>query len=299
MKKTSLATVAAQKTYIYYYWKIYNNILKEFTTRAISGILFVIVIILAAQHKLAFFGILFLFGLLTLIEFNRLIQKRNTISYFIFVLIFTLFGLWDEVFQTDKGLDEASQILQVLSIFVLIFLIRDLFSKKRLPKLLSNRYINTTFYISSGMIFLFLIANNFGDYNPHMILGMFALIWINDSSAYLVGKNFGRQKLFESISPKKTIEGFLGGVFFSALGSYLIYSYTNDLKFSYWLILSVLVSVFGTIGDLLESKYKRQAEVKDSGSLIPGHGGILDRMDSAIVAAPFVYLFLRILNYVS
>ena len=187
----------------------------------------------------------------------------------------------------------------MVSVFVLLFLIRDLFSKKSLPKLLTNRYINTTFYISTGILFLLLIAINFGLYSPENIIGIFALIWINDSFAYLIGKNFGRQKLFESVSPKKTVEGFLAGVFFSAIGSYIIFKLTDNLLFSKWLILSVIVSVFGTIGDLIESKYKRQAEVKDSGTLIPGHGGLLDRLDSAIFVAPFIYLFLRILNYVS
>jgi phosphatidate cytidylyltransferase len=95
------------------------------------------------------------------------------------------------------------------------------------------------------------------------------------------------------------VEGFLGGVFFSAIGSYFIFKYTNNLGFSNWLIISVIISVFGTIGDLIESKYKRQANVKDSGNLMPGHGGLLDRLDSAIFVAPFIYLFLKILNYVS
>jgi phosphatidate cytidylyltransferase len=130
-------------------------------------------------------------------------------------------------------------------------------------------------------------------------VGIFILIWINDSFAYLIGSNFGRQKLFESVSPKKTVEGFLGGVFFSAIGSYFIFKCTNNLEFSNWLIISVIISVFGTIGDLIESKYKRQANVKDSGNLMPGHGGLLDRLDSAIFVAPFIYLFLKVLNYVS
>ena len=84
-----------------------------------------------------------------------------------------------------------------------------------------------------------------------------------------------------------------------AIGSYFIFKCTNNLEFSNWLIISVIISVFGTIGDLIESKYKRQANVKDSGNLMPGHGGLLDRLDSAIFVAPFVYLFLKILNYVS
>lgn len=261
--------------------------------------MFVTLIVMTAQFKFTFFGTIFVFGILSLIEFNKLIQQRNVVSYLIFTLLFVLFGLWEEIFLTQRGFEKSSQLLLLLSIFVLTFLIVNLFSKKNLPKLLTNRHINTTFYISSGLIFLFLIANNYRGYNPKMILGMFALIWINDSFAYLVGKNFGRQKLLESISPKKTIEGFLGGLFFSTLGSYLIYILTDQLNFFNWFIISILVSIFGAIGDLIESKYKRQAKVKDSGSLIPGHGGILDRLDSAIVVAPFVYLFLIFINYVS
>ncbi|RZW48422.1 MAG: phosphatidate cytidylyltransferase, partial [Flavobacteriaceae bacterium] len=159
--------------------------------------------------------------------------------------------------------------------------------------------INTTFYISSAFIFIILIANFYEDYNPNILLGSFILVWVNDTFAYLVGKNIGKQKLFPSISPKKTVEGFLGGLFFSCLSSYFIAKFTNTLDFSNWLILAIIVSVFGTLGDLIESKYKRQADVKDSGIIMPGHGGLLDRLDSIIFAAPFIYLFLRILKYVS
>ena len=117
--------------------------------------------------------------------------------------------------------------------------------------------------------------------------------------AYLIGKNLGKQKLFPSISPKKTVEGFLGGLFFACISSYFIAKYTNTLEFTQWLILAIIVSVFGTLGDLIESKYKRQAGVKDSGVIMPGHGGLLDRLDSIIFAAPFIYLFLRLTEYVS
>ena len=122
---------------------------------------------------------------------------------------------------------------------------------------------------------------------------------INDSAAYVVGKNFGKQKLFPSISPKKTVEGFLGGLFFACISSYFIALYTETLNFNYWLILAIIVSVLGTLGDLIESKFKRQAGVKDSGVIMPGHGGLLDRLDSIIFASPFIYLFLRITTHVS
>jgi len=232
-------------------------------------------------------------------EFNRLIKQKSSVSYLIFTGIYILFSLGEILFGTGEVINQLSQIFHVLGIFVNLFLIRDLFSSKELPNLISNQFINTTFYISSGFVFLILIAFNFGDYNPQIILGIFMLIWTNDSFAYIVGKNFGKQKLFSSISPKKTVEGFLGGVFFAALSSYFIALIAPSLSFTNWLIISVLVSIFGTLGDLVESKYKRQAAVKDSGKIMPGHGGMLDRLDSAIFAAPFIYLFLRILNYVS
>jgi phosphatidate cytidylyltransferase len=93
---------------------------------------------------------------------------------------------------------------------------------------------------------------------------------------------------------KKTVEGFLGGLLFACISSYFIALYTETLSFNSWLILAIIVSVLGTFGDLIESKFKRQAGVKDSGIIMPGHGGLLDRLDSLIFAAPFIYLFLRI-----
>ena len=272
---------------------------KELIKRSISGILFAGILIFAAQNRITFLALILIFGLITLLEFNRLIKQKNPFSYLIFIFIFFVFGLLDLIIKIPDGINELSQIIHVISLFVLLFLTRYLFSSKSLPKLLTNRYINTTFYISCGFIFLILISLNSGSFSSNTIVGMFVLIWINDSFAYLIGSNFGRQKLFESVSPKKTVEGFLGGVFFSAIGSYFIFKYTNNLEFSNWLVISVIISVFGTIGDLIESKYKRQANVKDSGNLMPGHGGLLDRLDSAIFVAPFIYLFLKILNYVS
>src|SRR5690606_11308543 len=125
------------------------------------------------------------------------------------------------------------------------------------------------------------------------------LVWANDTGAYMIGKNFGKQKLFPRISSKKTVEGFLGGLFVACIASYFIAKFAGTLNFTYWLILSIIVSVFGTLGDLIESKFKRQAGVKDSGVIMPGHGGLLDRLDSIIFVAPFFHLFLRLFPYVS
>lgn len=273
--------------------------MKELIVRATSGILYAALFIASLQSQHALIALFFVFGIICMAEFNKLIQHKNGVSYIIFIVLYLAFSYWQLVIKSNEGYDEAIQILHVLTIFVQLFLIRDLFSEKKMPQFFTKRLINTTFYLSSAFIFMILIANYYDEFNPNILLGSFILIWVNDSFAYLVGKNFGRQKLFPSISPKKTVEGFLGGLFFACVSTYFIAKYTDTLAFNNWLILAIIISVTGTLGDLIESKYKRQAGVKDSGVIMPGHGGLLDRLDSIIFAAPFIYLFLRILKYVS
>jgi len=273
--------------------------MKEILTRSLSGLLYVSLLLVCLHFEHLLIGLFFIFGLICLAEFKKLIQLKSIIPYFIFAVLYAFFVYWQLIINTENGINEAIQILMVLSIFVNLFLIKDLFSEKTIPLFSSKRFLLTTFYLSSAFVFLILIADYHDTYNPNILLGAFLLVWVNDSFAYLVGKNFGKQKLFEKISPKKTVEGFMGGLFFSCIASYFISTFAETLNFTSWLILSIVISVFGTLGDLVESKFKRQANVKDSGVIMPGHGGLLDRLDSIIFAAPFVYLFLRILQYVS
>lgn len=272
--------------------------MKEILIRVGSGAIYVLLLLACFTHQYALLILFFVFGLICMAEFQKLIQLKSIIPYILFALLYLVFAYW-QLATHPKGLNEATQILLVLNIFVNLFLIKDLFSTKTIPLFSSKRFILTTFYLSSAFVFLVLIANYYQQFNATILLGAFILIWVNDSFAFLVGKNFGKQKLFEKISPKKTVEGFLGGLFFSCITSYIIATQTNTLSFSSWLMLSIIISVFGTLGDLIESKFKRQAQVKDSGIIMPGHGGLLDRLDSIIFAAPFIYLFLRILHYVS
>lgn len=273
--------------------------MKELAIRALSGAVYAALLIGSLFVQEASIILIGIFGIISLTEFSKLIKLKSFIQYLIFLIIYV--GFWYVCLQNSNiiGTDEAIQILLVITIFVNLILIKDLFTSKKIPLFESKRYIATTFYLSSGFVFMFLIANFNNVFTPLLLLGGFILIWVNDSAAYLVGKNFGRQKLFPSISPKKTVEGFLGGLFFACISSYFIAVYTDTLGFTPWLILAIIVSVLGTFGDLIESKFKRQAGVKDSGAIMPGHGGLLDRLDSIIFAAPFIYLFLRILNYVS
>jgi phosphatidate cytidylyltransferase len=131
-------------------------------------------------------------------------------------------------------------------------------------------------------------------FSPGIILGFFILIWANDTGAYLVGISFGRHRLMERISPKKSWEGFFGGVIAAIIVAFLLSGWFGVVNNIHWIIIAVLISVAGTYGDLAESMLKRSIGVKDSGTVMPGHGGFLDRFDSAIISFPLVYLFIAL-----
>jgi len=133
-------------------------------------------------------------------------------------------------------------------------------------------------------------------FSPGIIIGFFLLIWANDTGAYLAGVSFGRHKLFERISPKKTWEGFLGGVITAVVIALLLSDWLGVVNKIQWVIVSVIISISGTYGDLIESMLKRSIGVKDSGNIMPGHGGFLDRFDSAIISFPLVYLFILLVG---
>jgi len=272
--------------------------LKESSKRIVSGLIFAAIFIASLKTHVSFTLLTFAFGLISSYEFNKLVNQKGLGFYIIFILIFGYFSITEyylnSILDSNSFFNDLKDTLLILSIFVSIFLVRDLFSSRDLPNFLKKKYINFTFYISSSFVFIYLIANFNGFYDPSIILGCFILIWVNDSFAYIVGKNFGKQKLFYSVSPHKTIEGFLGGLFFCCISASAVSRYVNEsMDTSYWLIIAIIVSIFGTLGDLIESKFKRESNVKDSGNIIPGHGGMLDRLDSVIFASPYIYLFLK------
>ena len=132
-------------------------------------------------------------------------------------------------------------------------------------------------------------------FSPQMVLLVFVLLWTNDTFAYLTGRLLGKHKLFERISPGKTIEGSIGGLLFTMVGVIILSRYADWISLKEAVGMGLIAVVFGTLGDLCESMLKRQAGVKDSGKLIPGHGGILDRFDSVLFTVPFVFVYLLLL----
>ncbi|MHA6248713.1 phosphatidate cytidylyltransferase [Pontibacter sp. CAU 1760] len=149
-------------------------------------------------------------------------------------------------------------------------------------------------YVGGSFGLLHLLAFIEGAYTWQPVLGLMLLIWASDTGAYIAGKNFGKHKLFERISPGKTWEGWIGGTLLAVAVGYGLSLFLTDLEVYQWVSVGVIVAVFGVLGDLVESMLKRSLGVKDSGTLLPGHGGLLDRFDSLLMAIPFVVAFLKI-----
>lgn len=267
--------------------------MRESITRLISGAVYVTLLIGATlfSHNsfLALFGV-FLF--IAIIEFCDLVGLKKMNSIAIGTVLYFLFSFFKISFSTKL-------FLIVATLFVSIKLIYALFKKKNIKLDKTSKYVYLIGYVILPIIILTQIPINATNliFEPKIIISIFILIWVNDSFAYIVGKSVGKNKLFESISPKKTIEGFVGGAIFAIIAGIIIAKYYVIMPVAFWVIIAVIVGVLGTIGDLVESKFKRIAEVKDSGKIMPGHGGILDRLDSVIFVAPFIYLFIQIIQY--
>ena len=279
--------------------------MKEFYTRSITAIAYATVILLPLFYsEYLFYTIGFICSLILVFEFIKLISnynhkffsrdtgKSNFILYMTFPLYISLF-----ILSKNQIFEIVFLIIIVLTNVVLGFsLIKNkLFSYS----ILKNRFIGH-FYLVGSLVIFFSLPNIFGEYNPYIVFSFLALIWISDSAAYVFGVTFGKRPLFKTVSPKKSIEGFVGGLSFAIMLS-IIFSFYLSLNITLlqWIILGLLTGCTGTLGDLVQSQFKREAGVKDSGNLLPGHGGLYDRMDSIIFAAPIIYLTLTIFKYVS
>lgn len=176
--------------------------------------------------------------------------------------------------------------------FIFLLFIYELYAKAQRP------FTNIAFlylgvlYIGLPMALLTIVAFEGQVFYANTIFGLLLLSWLNDTGAYLVGSMIGKTKLFPRISPNKTWEGSLGGVVLTLVVSYILSVFFDELRTLDWLVLGLIVSVFGSIGDLVESMLKRSVGVKDSGNILPGHGGILDRFDAFIFLVPFASAYL-------
>ena len=192
----------------------------------------------------------------------------------------------------------SAKCLLIILIAPLIPFLLALFSTTCDFKTIAAFAFGSLAYLSlpaSLMVFMYR-PDLFGDLaGPRLLITVFALLWVNDTFAYLTGRLLGKHKLFERVSPGKTIEGSVGGLLFTMAGIVILSHYCSWLSMEAAVGMGLIAVVFGTLGDLCESMLKRQAGVKDSGKLIPGHGGILDRFDSVLFSVPFVFVYLLLL----
>ncbi len=296
--------------------------MNETLKRGISGVIYIVLLLASILFSTESFFLLFgIFLIITVYEFCNLVEINKIFpillasTIYISVTSVSFYRVETENFLNqylNKKIDIAvninqlNLILLVINIVVSIKCIVFLFFDKIQKISVSSKYLYLLGYIILPFIFITKISFGETDYNPKIVIGLFILIWTNDTFAYIVGKSIGKHKLLERISPKKTIEGFVGGIVFAIIAGFLISKFyiRPNPKFSersilIWILIAVIVGIMGTIGDLIESKFKRIAGVKDSGKIMPGHGGILDRLDSVIFAAPFIFLLYQILYYVS
>ena len=261
--------------------------MRNLLRRSFSGIVYVLIFISAILYsKESYIALITLFGFIAIWEFSKMISLRSYAVY----LFFSLF-----LFLMMKRQNHivVSGILTI-TIFSSLYLIYQLYAKKEIEFSNSRSKLGISIrYVIFSMCFLILLPFYENSFHPYLMICILSIIWVNDSFAFLVGKNFGKNKLFPSVSPKKTIEGLFGGLVFSLLTGLFISKFNLDFSMVHWLSISIIVSIIGTVGDLVESKFKRQANIKDSGNIMPGHGGILDRLDSLLFAAPFVYLYIN------
>ncbi len=269
------------------------NVRNETLKRALTGLIYIGCFVSAALINAYFlYGLFLVLGCICLYEVNKLLDFSNVLSYIVYVIL--LSGI------TFFKLDFTVLFFMVLfTILINFILMADLFFSKESTFFKKKKHLVTLFYIIPSFLFIQLIPISFNDYEPWLLIGFLLILWVNDSFAYLVGKHLGKNKLFERISPKKTIEGFVGGFVFALLISYFIAHWSDNLNEYEWMLMALIISISGSIGDLVQSRFKRLAKVKDSGNVIPGHGGIFDRMDSTLFSSSFVFAYLLVINHVS
>jgi len=270
-----------------------NNLVQ----RILTGAVLMGLIIFSLTTGFYYFSLFFLFiSVVGLFEFYRMaapkVKKRDYFaSLFAGASIYVLCAL------TASQLIPFEWLELLIPICASFFLV-ELYKNRDKPfeniglTVLGLLYITLPFSLLNYMAFL-----PFGFYNYELVLGIFIFLWVSDSGAYVVGRAIGKTKLFERISPNKTIEGSLGGIAAALLVGWLVVAPMFDSLDSLdWVAIAAIVSVSGIYGDLIESLLKRSFERKDSGSLLPGHGGVLDRFDSLILSAPMVYAYIRLIQ---
>ena len=276
----------------------------NFLQRAITGILFVGVLVGCILYDPWTFSALFVvISALTIREFGHLINQVEGVSINKNITMLAGVYLYMAVMAFCTNLSGSKIFLPYL-LLIMYLMISELYLKKENPvmnwaySMLSQLYIALPFAMLNVLSFHTSPMDTSVSYNPILPLSVFVFIWLSDTGAYCVGSLIGRHRLFERISPKKSWEGSIGGGIVAIGSSFIFAHYFPIMNMAEWAGLALIVVIFGTWGDLTESLLKRQLHIKDSGAILPGHGGMLDRFDSALMAIPAAVVYLYELTWI-
>lgn len=273
--------------------------MNNFWARTITGLSMVFLIIASLYLSKWLFALIFL--VVTILGLREFYTVTTTGPYKPQRWTGTLLGTTWYIFiaTISLTLEAFSGFMAGFVLIPLLFIpfILEIFRKQETP--LINVAITNMGLLYVAFPLSLLNAMNFTEYGsilikfPAFLTGYFIITWVYDTGAYLVGKNFGKHKFFERISPKKTWEGIIGGAVVAALITVGLYYISDEIPLADWIVLLILVIFFGTLGDLVESLFKRNLNLKDSGTILPGHGGILDRFDTIFLSSTFVFLYFQ------
>ncbi len=272
-------------------------LLKEIYTRTLTGFVFIVAVIGSVLlHPLVFFILFSAVTYLGLQEFLKLSPvesspQNNRVYFAGGMLVYFLTALM------GLGYIHLQFAYLLLMVFFLVFVF-ELFRKDEDSRQRIGTWFTGFVYIALpfGLMNSLFVTGNLEGFRTDILIGLFIIIWTSDVFAYLVGSRLGKHKLFERISPKKTWEGSLGGLLFALLAAYILSLFYTLFSLTEWMILAVIIVLTGALGDLIESMLKRQAGLKDSGTLFPGHGGVLDRFDAVMFATPFVFVYVNLIS---
>lgn len=267
----------------------YNNL----TQRLVTGFVGAGIVIFASYFsEWTYFLVFLVICCLSILEFYRLtgldgMLPLKYIGTMNAIMIYIL------SFMVQKGFCTTDLYFIMFPSIALIFLIK-LYKKEKKP--FTNIAYTLLGIIYVGLPFALLNISVYaqGEYNYQIVIGILLLLWASDTGGYIAGVLFGRTKLFERVSPKKSWEGMLGGFILAMIIATILGKYFDVMNWYQWYLVAVIMVVAGTYGDLVESLFKRSIEIKDSGSSLPGHGGFLDRFDGLLISIPFIVLLLKI-----
>jgi phosphatidate cytidylyltransferase len=266
--------------------------MSNFWQRTLFGFVFISILIGAILYESITFRVLFLLiAVSALDEFYKIVYTENVQPN---KLAGRIVGIISYILLSAIAFGTLPyKYITVIAAMFLIIPVLELYRNKQQPVINIALTCFGIFYTIIPFALLNFISNIELHYKPGIILGYFILQWSSDSFAYLVGMTMGKRRLFERISPKKSWEGFIGGGILTLVAGYITSLYFPILSSSDWMIIAFIIVITGTLGDLVESLLKRTYQIKDSGNIIPGHGGLLDRFDSLLLAIPFIWMYLN------